>query len=833
MGKDPTGSGTVGDGTCIGKHACSQVAWRGLFEAANGSCLGQNACYAAAKETGGNVTVGVGSCISNKPFYEEDGTENGMESRACEHVGEQGDALIGEGSCVGRFACRQLARGGTATIGDDSCHGADACTQSANDGGELIVGNGSCKGKNACRAIGQREAVGVSDKVGNVQIGDGSCNCAGCCQCLKPYDRIPDGMCNELGLGETHCCLESGDRNPYGPLKNNNLCWEEVDKCYKASVTGDPHITTYSGLKFDCMAQGEFILSKSQSEEDPLEIRALFVDPEFVGQDDPWENKEDGAATTTRGVAFIVDDSIPMIRITTDHEKDSTCQLYYYVEGAGNVTGTDMLEDNELFDREKLTVSTWGATRELQQMKFNFGDYDAELSLTVRPSEKWGCIIGFHSCLKPSVHPDVIGLFGTNNIHANDDWMTPDGTTLLVPWNPKDGAGRGASSAYCREQWCNKVEGTSFFSDYDFDFFSRCDKTPYSNFDQTTFDEMLVNLQESCDEIGRYNIPSEVLYDAALEYHITDPNNITCPTHLLDEAEKQNKIDQVNCDVVPTPSPTNTPLSPTPNPTPSPTSRKESTVVKGDPHFTTWVGEHFEYHGQCDMVMLKDPSFANGLGIQIQIRTKLVRYWSYIRSVAILIGDDILEIEGSDEFVDNGELFYWHNLDYQAEFETLGGFPVSFHRVSKKTQSFVVDLSSKYPDQFIEVKSFKEFVKVAWNNGSEESVGNSVGMMGDFKTGKTLGRDGTVIDDFTELGAAWQARPDDGMLFHDTTQPQFPKSCVLPEDPRGQRRRRLDATSIKLEDAEKACESLKDPKDRKECVYDVLATQDLEMVGAF
>ena len=39
------------------------------------------------------------------------------------------------------------------------------------------------------------------------------------------------------------------------------------------------------------------------------------------------------------------------------------------------------------------------------------------------------------------------------------------------------------------------------------------------------------------------------------------------------------------------------------------------------------------------MVLVKDPSFADGLGIQIQIRTKLVRYWSYIRSVAINIGD--------------------------------------------------------------------------------------------------------------------------------------------------------------------------------------------------
>eukprot|EP00980_Cylindrotheca_fusiformis_P015112 scaffold4174_cov66-Cylindrotheca_fusiformis.AAC.1 len=43
----------------------------------------------------------------------------------------------------------------------------------------------------------------------------------------------------------------------------------------------------------------------------------------------------------------------------------------------------------------------------------------------------------------------------------------------------------------------------------------------------------------------------------------------------------------------------------------------------GDPHFRTWNGGHFEYHGQCDMILVKDENFADGLGLQVQIRTKL------------------------------------------------------------------------------------------------------------------------------------------------------------------------------------------------------------------
>jgi hypothetical protein len=129
----------------------------------------------------------------------------------------------------------------------------------------------------------------------------------------------------------------------------------------------------------------------------------------------------------------------------------------------------------------------------------------------------------------------------------------------------------------------------------------------------------------------------------------------------------------------------------------------------------------------------------------------------------------------------------------------------------------------------------KEFVRVDFVNASEEAYANAVGLLGDFKTGKTLARDGaTLLHDYLELGNEWQLLPADDMLFHDTAEPQFPTRCILPEDPRGQRRRRLEESSISEEEAEAACaKALKDAADIKDCVYDVLATQDIAMVGAF
>merc|ERR1712183_1145735 len=99
--------------------------------------------------------------------------------------------------------------------------------------------------------------------------------------------------------------------------------------------------------------------------------------------------------------------------------------------------------------------------------------------------------------------------------------------------------------------------------------------------------------------------------------------------------------------MVPTPEPT---AEPTPGPTAKPESTEDAPIISGsngDPHFKTWPQEHFEYHGQCDMILTKDKNFAGGIGLEVQIRTKLIRFWSYIKSAVIRIGDDILEVQGN------------------------------------------------------------------------------------------------------------------------------------------------------------------------------------------
>lgn len=225
--------------------------------------------------------------------------------------------------------------------------------------------------------------------------------------------------------------------------------------------------------------------------------------------------------------------------------------------------------------------------------------------------------------------------------------------------------------------------------------------------------------------------------------------------------------------------------------------------------------------------MVSDKGFANGLGIDIHIRTKIVRFWSYIEKAVIRIGNDILEIEGLPDFAAS----YWINYEHMGELTDLAGFPVT---LNENTDRYTIDLGSLYPGEMIQIKTFKEFVGVKVLGASEKSFGNSTGIIGDFRTGNTYARDRiTVLNDFTELGNEWQVLPSDGHFFRETSRPQFPEKCLLPENPQGKRKRRLDESSISEEDAEAACAGLEDEFSRKGCVYDILATQDLEMVGAY
>ena len=79
----------------------------------------------------------------------------------------------------------------------------------------------------------------------------------------------------------------------------------------------------------------------------------------------------------------------------------------------------------------------------------------------------------------------------------------------------------------------------------------------------------------------------------------------------------------------PAPAPA-TPAAPAPAPAapaPAPATPAAVSGTKGDPHFVTFAGEQYDFHGGCDLVLLSNPGFSNGLGMDIHVRTVIKTWW--------------------------------------------------------------------------------------------------------------------------------------------------------------------------------------------------------------
>lgn len=260
-----------------------------------------------------------------------------------------------------------------------------------------------------------------------------------------------------------------------------------------------------------------------------------------------------------------------------------------------------------------------------------------------------------------------------------------------------------------------------------------------------------------------------------------------------------------------------TTVPPPPPPTLAPSG------AQGDPHFIMWSGEKFDFHGVCDLVLLKNPTFDLGKGMDIHLRTKKTRRWSYIESAAIRIGEDVFEISSSG---------YWLNGKKNAGLEAgIGGYPITFSDLNEKHKQvqYVIQIS---PEETITFKTFTNMIRVDVQPGKGESFKDSFGLMGSFgPNSERVGRDfTTVIQDVDEFGKEWQVRPDEPNLFHTIEGPQAPDQCIMPAVSTG--RRRLGEQKVSMEDAELACARLSG-NDRDMCIFDVLAIDDTDVAGAY
>ena len=239
----------------------------------------------------------------------------------------------------------------------------------------------------------------------------------------------------------------------------------------------------------------------------------------------------------------------------------------------------------------------------------------------------------------------------------------------------------------------------------------------------------------------------------------------------------------------------------------------------GDPHFARWGQKHDTFHGECDLVLAQNPSFHHGAGFSFHARTKIDSYFSFIETGALKIGSNTVQFYRDHFFLNDVRMT---PADLPVVF-TEGGFEYAITDVPSELQShqnYAVNLNGV---SSILVRFYKKFMtyKISADASDFEE---SMGLMGDFRTGNMVSREGQVMSNFEEFAFEWQVNPDvDGMIFQDAREPQLPyERCRMPTEARPNRRK-LRSTAL-FEQAQSACAGASNVN---LCVDDVLSTGDI------
>uniref|UniRef100_A0A7S4IIH1 VWFD domain-containing protein n=1 Tax=Odontella aurita TaxID=265563 RepID=A0A7S4IIH1_9STRA len=254
----------------------------------------------------------------------------------------------------------------------------------------------------------------------------------------------------------------------------------------------------------------------------------------------------------------------------------------------------------------------------------------------------------------------------------------------------------------------------------------------------------------------------------------------------------------------------------------------------GDPHITTWSGEKFDFHGECDLVLINNPEFAYGLGMNVHGRTKIHDNWSAFESIAVQIGDFTLEVQGTD--------YYWINGTPNVELpHTLSGYKVEVRSEEaeepNKIRVYTIHVGENGEHIFIRAHDDMMWVQV-WGFKDEDFDG-SLGLFGSYGSGHKVGRDGvTLFDDPIAFGQEWQVTDADSKLFHNDEGPQYPEKCTIPENAYSdaaeiiQRLRWTTEGETLYESAQKVCAKAA-ARNVQDCIYDIMATSRLDLAAEY
>jgi len=234
----------------------------------------------------------------------------------------------------------------------------------------------------------------------------------------------------------------------------------------------------------------------------------------------------------------------------------------------------------------------------------------------------------------------------------------------------------------------------------------------------------------------------------------------------------------------------------------------------------------FTWQGHCDIILLQTPRISEGeTYLELHARTKKVRTWSTIETIAIKAGKDVIEIDShKGRLVLNGKEVEPAQID---SFTVVKTIVKSFPNLGKVLlYDFLFD-AEKRLEVTVNTRTQMIYVSLSGNYPHTE------GILGSSYNPGLFARDGTnmLIKDVNMFVESWQVRDDDTQLFNQSRIPQYPSKCMygIKEVKRASRTRHLkEIHRTTVEEANAACTIHPSKPLKLFCIDDVLNTGDID-----
>ena len=215
---------------------------------------------------------------------------------------------------------------------------------------------------------------------------------------------------------------------------------------------------------------------------------------------------------------------------------------------------------------------------------------------------------------------------------------------------------------------------------------------------------------------------------------------------------------------------------------------KAASGVMGDPHIKKWDGVKFDFHGECDLVLATSKHFANGLGLDVHLRTTKLGEYSFSEVIAVRVGNTTLEVHvnpevGQPQIYLDGKKQPMDELPLQLPVGNLVLSPVEGELVENRQ-----DVLRLHGEEMLDLSYFVTSKKYLSFSLESDHMSDTRGLMGtnEFPS-RTLSRNGVDMEATKEnqaaadqFGLEWQVKLDDPRLFHEARAPQWPETCIMP-----------------------------------------------------